>query len=104
MISFFKRVPSISVVQLQKELEKKIFLIDVRTPLEYQSSHITVAKNIPLNKIDDFKQNNNEKIFVICQSGMRSKKAARVLINNGYNVVNVKGGMSKWTGKIKGGR
>ncbi len=35
-------------------------------------------------------------ILVICQSGMRSSQAAKMLATNGYQVVNVSGGMTNW--------
>jgi rhodanese-related sulfurtransferase len=33
---------------------------------------------------------------VVCQSGMRSQKAAEILSRNGYQVLNVSGGMIGW--------
>jgi rhodanese-related sulfurtransferase len=35
---------------------------------------------------------------------MRSKKAAKTLKNKGYNVVNVRGGMSQWRGSVVRGK
>lgn len=104
MFSFFKKIASISINELQTKLNQNMILLDVRTPQEYKAGHITVAKNVPLNKIESYKPKQNGKIFVICQSGMRSKKAARILEKNGYDVVNVRGGMSQWRGQIRGGK
>ncbi|WP_371259111.1 rhodanese-like domain-containing protein, partial [Streptococcus cristatus] len=36
----------------------------------------------------------------ICHSGVRSKLAAKKLKKKGYDVINVRGGMSAWTGKV----
>jgi len=41
-----------------------------------------------------------ETLYVICHSGVRSKLAAKKLKKNGYDVINVRGGMSAWTGKV----
>lgn len=41
-----------------------------------------------------------ETLYVICHSGVRSKMAAKKLKKKGYDVINVRGGMSAWTGKI----
>jgi rhodanese-related sulfurtransferase len=35
-------------------------------------------------------------IIVVCQSGMRSQRAADILSRNGYKVLNVSGGMIGW--------
>lgn len=104
MFGLFNTVPSISVTALQERVKNTIHLLDVRTPGEYRSGHILKAKNVPLNKIDDYKGSLTEDVYVICQSGMRSKKAAKILQKKGYNVVNIRGGMSQWTGQIRGGK
>ena len=40
-------------------------------------------------------------IAVYCRSGKRSLKAARILANEGYEVVNLRGGWLEWTEKCK---
>lgn len=103
MFEFLKGVPTISTVELSQRLSKDIKLLDVRSQVEYRSGHISKAVNIPLNKIDTY-DGKEKQVYVICQSGMRSKKAAKVLIKKGYEVTNVRGGMSQWNGKVRGGK
>lgn len=81
----------------------EITLLDVRTPSEYRAGHIPQAINVPLNKIPAYNKSANE-VYVICQSGMRSKNAAKILARKNYHVINVRGGMSQWSGQIKGGK
>ncbi|MGO4076430.1 rhodanese-like domain-containing protein, partial [Staphylococcus aureus] len=39
----------------------------------------------------------NEEIYVICQSGMRSMQAAKILKKQGFtHITNIKGGMNAW--------
>ena len=104
MFEFFKRKPSITTNQLESELSKKPTIIDVRTPGEYRQGHIPGSKNVPLNKIEQYKAKTEEKVYVVCQSGMRSKRAATALQKKGYDVVNVRGGMSQWNGTVRGGK
>ena len=104
MFGLFNRIPSISTGELQQKLNKELILLDVRTPSEYRGGHIATAKNVPLNKIANYQQRQNEPVYVICQSGMRSKQAAKILKNKGYDVVNVTGGMNRWNGSIRGGK
>lgn len=103
MFKLFQKIPSISTNELVDKLEQSITLIDVRTPEEYRRGHIAKAVNYPLNKIDCYKGKENE-LYVICQSGMRSKQAAKVLKQKGYTVTNVQGGMNRWQGPIRGGK
>ncbi|SFC37269.1 rhodanese-like domain-containing protein [Bacillus sp. UNCCL81] len=95
-----KGIRQISITELKNELKNKNKqFIDVRTPSEYKSNSIRGFKNIPLHVLDS-KINllsKDKEIVVICQSGMRSKKASKKLKKHGFKqVTNVKGGMSLW--------
>jgi rhodanese-related sulfurtransferase len=73
--------------------------VDVRTPEEYAGGHAVRARNIPLDelpaKLDRLEK--NEPVYVICQSGRRSKEAAEILNRNGFKwVFNVTGGTNEW--------
>ena len=100
MFFLFKKVDSISTLELEEKLKTQIQLIDVRTPGEFRRGHIKNAKNVPLNEIGQFSPIKDKKIYVICQSGARSKLAAKKLKKRGFDVVNVQGGMHTWRGKI----
>jgi rhodanese-related sulfurtransferase len=74
--------------------------VDVRTPEEYAGGHAVRAINTPLNdlpqKLDRLEK--NEPVYVICQSGRRSKEAAEILNRNGFKwVFDVTGGTNEWT-------
>ena len=69
-------------------------LLDARTVWEYQQGHIDGYINIPvddlrerINEIDDSKP-----VYVICQSGLRSYIACRILTQNGFDCYNFSGG------------
>lgn len=95
-----KGVKSISTTELKNQLNRKdVQFIDVRTSGEFKSRNIRQFQNIPLNvlpaKLSQLKK--DQEVIVICQSGMRSSNACRMLKKNGFtNVTNVRGGMSAW--------
>lgn len=97
-----KGVRQISTAQLKNELnDKHMQYIDVRTPSEFKTNHIRGFKNIPLHQLaNKMSELSIEKeVIVICQSGMRSNKASKLLKKQGFKkVTNVKGGMSAWRG------
>lgn len=99
---FFLKISSISTKDLEKKLVEKPQIIDVRETHEFQGGHIPGAKNVPLDKIANYAPKG--KTYVICQSGLRSKKASKLLTKKGYDVVNVRGGMMSWGGAKKGGK
>ena len=98
--TLFAKVESISTAELEKRLKTNIKLLDVRTPSEYNRGHIKGALNIPLGQIDRYSQSKEEKLYVICHSGVRSRLAAKKLKKKGYDVVNVSGGMMSWKGDV----
>lgn len=95
-----KGVGSISTDELKGMLkDKSKQFLDVRTAGEYNGRHIKQFKNIPLNTLNSQLGNfdKSKEVIVICQSGMRSAKAANILKRSGYEkVTNVKGGMAAW--------
>lgn len=78
----------------------KVFLLDVRTPQEYHQGYIKGASLIPVNEImqrmPELNGSKDSEIFVYCQSGMRSRVAATMLSKQGFNTINLKGGIAGW--------
>lgn len=71
-----------------------VTLLDTRTPAEYARGHIEGFRNIP---VDDLRDRLDEidpdkPVYVICQSGLRSYIATRILEGNGYTAYNYAGG------------
>ena len=80
---------------------KKVQLIDVRTPNEFQQGHIKKAKNIDvfskdfISKIE--KLNKDQAVYVYCRSGGRSRLASKKLARKGFlEIYDLKGGYLKW--------
>lgn len=76
-------------------------LIDVRSTMEYDESHLKNAINIDVdaikNNIEKEVSDKNTKIIVYCRSGNRSNTAANTLVNMGYKNVYDLGAMSSCT-------
>ncbi|MDO6518359.1 HesA/MoeB/ThiF family protein [Zobellia uliginosa] len=77
----------------------EVELIDVRTPKEFERKHLSFAKNIPLSELDERHGEilTDGPIYVVCQSGVRSRKAVEKLkaIYAKANLINVEGGMNQ---------
>ncbi|CAG0905955.1 unnamed protein product [Cyprideis torosa] len=74
---------------------KESFILDVRQPFELAVESIPGALNIPItelrSRLDELPK--DREIHVICRSGQRAYYATRILIQNGFRVKNVSGGM-----------
>ena len=82
------------------DTEKGYILLDVRTPQEYESSHIPGAILIPDNEVEERAErelpDKDQLILVYCRSGNRSKTASQILANMGYTNVKEFGGINDW--------
>lgn len=80
-------------------MEQAVELIDVRTVKEFQRQHLKEAKHIPLGELTNrvAEVDLETTVYVICQSGVRSKKAIIKMqeLFPGKDFVNVSGGMNQ---------
>ena len=81
---------------------KGAILLDVRTPEEYSEGHIS-GTDFNIDVLDDgFEREVLKKIpkgksvALYCRSGNRSKKAAGILADNGYTVLELSTGFKGW--------
>jgi len=94
---------------LKKKIDddENIFLLDVRTPQEYDAWRISYDKHVnpKLIPVDRLFANDpnllkeipmDKEIVTVCAHGNRSLMAANILNQLGYNVKSVKGGMAGW--------
>lgn len=75
-------------------VDGSVTLLDTRTEEEYRQGHIAGFRNIP---VDELRKRMDEiepgkPVYVICQSGLRSYIAYRILAGNGFDCYNFSGG------------
>jgi rhodanese-related sulfurtransferase len=76
-------------------------VIDVREIHEYKRGHIKGAVNVPLSQLQQRMGDipKDRPVYLYCQSGMRSKQAAKLLGRNGFaDVADLRGGIMSWSG------
>lgn len=96
---------SISTDELNNLLaaSKQLNIIDVREPGEVVQGKIPTAINMPLGLIE-FRMHELDKskeYIMVCRSGGRSGQATMFLESQGYNVINMNGGMLAWEGEVE---
>ncbi len=71
-----------------------VTLLDTRTVGEFRRGHIEGFTNIPVNELRERlgEIEKDKPVYVICQSGLRSYIASRILTGNGYDAYNFTGG------------
>lgn len=82
------------------QLPAERVLLDVREDDEWAAGHAPDAVHIPMSELTgrlaDVPQ--ASPLYVICRSGGRSERVSQYLNANGWEAVNVAGGMSAWAG------
>ncbi|MGJ3220994.1 rhodanese-like domain-containing protein [Geobacillus thermoleovorans] len=93
-------VRMMTAAELKRRLKQPgVQYIDVRTSMEFRSFHLPGFRNIPLHELAARARelSKEKEVVVICQSGMRSQKASKLLKKMGFRyVTNVKGGLNAW--------
>ncbi|MDQ1253391.1 MAG: hypothetical protein QG646_2558 [Euryarchaeota archaeon] len=107
---------NVTVGEAKKMLENEdLFLLDVRTPAEYNYAHIEGATLIPLKnvpahdpvnlsenkllakKLNELPKNKTTEILVYCLSGRRGADASQIIADAGYKeVYNMQDGIGAW--------
>lgn len=79
-------------------LESNALLLDVRQENEWDAGHAPMASLISLGELPDHVDElpHDQLIICACRSGGRSLRAATFLQENGFDVVNLTGGMLAW--------
>jgi rhodanese-related sulfurtransferase len=91
-------IPSTTVDVLPDPLPDGYAVLDVREPIEWEHGHIDGAVHVPLmelpNRRDEIPEGH---VLVVCRVGARSMQATHYLAQQGFDVVNLDGGMVDWS-------
>ena len=103
------RFSSITGGALYRELAmgESVVVLDVRTECEYERQHIPGSVLIPLQSLPlriDSVPNSGVPIAVVCEQGLRSVSACRLLAEHGFESLRtLEGGLERWPGPTRGG-
>ncbi len=93
----------ITAEELEQKIKggEKVNIIDVREADEVAMGKIPGAKHIPLGEISNrlVEMDKKQHYYMVCRSGARSSHACSYLMQMGFNVTNMVGGMNDWKGK-----
>lgn len=85
-----------------KNAQQPLQILDVREQWEYDIAHLPGSTLIPLGQLA-YKMGNLDKAhewLVVCHHGIRSAHACYYLERNGFDVINLTGGLNRWAQEI----
>jgi rhodanese-related sulfurtransferase len=76
-------------------------MLDVREDNEWDAGRAPEAMHVALNEVPDHldRLKRDRLIVCVCRTGVRSSRAGKFLIEQGYDAVNLEGGMIAWSGE-----
>ena len=88
----------VSVGEAYQMYEEGTFVLDVRTPEEWNEFHAPDTTLIPLDELSARVNElpKDQPIVVICRSGNRSQTGRDILLQAGFDATSVNGGLNEW--------
>jgi rhodanese-related sulfurtransferase len=91
------QIPTVAMDGVPDPLPEGLTVLDVREPFEWEGGHIEGALHIPMNELPErIAEVGDGQTLVVCKVGGRSGQVVGWLAEQGYDVVNLEGGMLDW--------
>jgi len=91
-------LPEVEVEEAVALVAAGVPLIDVREDYEWDAGHSPDAVSLPMSQLEHrlAELPDGSRFLVVCHSGARSARVTDFLVRDGYDAVNVAGGMLAW--------
>jgi rhodanese-related sulfurtransferase len=88
----------VTVAEATGLLADGALMLDVRDDQEWEAGRAPGARHVALNDLPDRLDalTKDRLIVCVCRSGARSSRAGKFLVEQGYDAVNLEGGMIQW--------
>lgn len=98
MTSSESELVEVSVEDAISETSSGVIMVDVREQDEWDAGHAPGALLVPLSVLRERASElpKETRLLIVCHSGMRSLRATSFLRAEGFDAVNVAGGMAAW--------
>jgi rhodanese-related sulfurtransferase len=92
------QIDNVDVARAMVLVSAGALMIDVREDDEWDAGHAATARHITLSSVPDaIDELPRDRVIVcVCRSGARSARAAQFLSEQGFETVNLEGGMIAW--------
>ena len=95
---FGTNAPSVAPTEVAGKLADGWMLLDVRTDAEWADGRISGAVHIPMDQLMGRLDEVGDRVVCVCAVGARSGRVAEYLNAQGYQAVNLEGGIYAWAG------
>ena len=95
---YLRRPPAVTAAEALRLVEDGALVVDVRRAFEWNRVHIPSAVHLPLEALPEgcLELPDDRLLITFCTGGIRSAGAANLLVENGFEAVNMTGGLIQW--------
>lgn len=95
---YLRRPPAVTASEAIRLVEDGALILDVRRTFEWNRVHIPGAVHIPLEALPGqcLELPDDRMLITFCTGGLRSAGAANLLVESGFEAVNMSGGLIHW--------
>jgi rhodanese-related sulfurtransferase len=95
---YFRRPPAVSAAEAIRLVADGALVVDVRRAFEWNRTHIPDAVHMPLEVLPERcpELPEDRLLITFCTGGIRSAGAANLLVENGFEAVNMSRGLIDW--------
>lgn len=95
---YFRRPPAVSAAEAIRLVADGALVVDVRRAVEWNRTHIPDAVHMPLEVLPErcLELPEDRLLITFCTGGIRSAGAANLLVENGFEAVNMSRGLIDW--------
>jgi len=97
----FDETPAITPTDVPAKLADGWMLLDVRTTDEWEHGRIDGSVHIPMDQVVNRLDEIAARVVCICAVGARSERVAQYLNQQGFEAVNLEGGVYGWAAEGK---
>ncbi len=91
------QVPTVAINGVPDPLPEGLAVLDVREPVEWTHGHIEGSLHVPLMELPQrLDELGDQQTLVVCKVGGRSAQAVGYLRQQGFDAVNLDGGLLEW--------
>ncbi|RUP33789.1 MAG: rhodanese-like domain-containing protein [Mycolicibacterium sp.] len=95
---YLRRPPAVTAAEAVRLVADGALVVDVRRAFEWNRVHIPGAMHLPLEALPEgcLDLPEDRLLITFCTGGLRSAGAANLLVENGFDAVNMAGGLIQW--------
>lgn len=95
---YLRRPPAVTAAEALRLVEDGALVVDVRRAFEWNRVHIPSAVHLPFEALPEgcLDLPDDRLLITFCTGGIRSAGAANLLVENGFEAVNMTGGLIQW--------